>query len=55
MIELRLIVEIIKEWHMDYITHIKSYGLSDSMEPHVNDLIDKFCERLEMNRDIFND
>ena len=54
-ITLQLIEKVIKEWHKDYLVHMESYGLSDSMKPHVDDLINKFSEVLEINRDEFND
>ncbi len=53
MIEItpQLIFEVIKKWRADHIAHMESYGLSISIESHIDDLIDKFCERLEVDRD----
>lgn len=53
MIEItpELIAQVIKEWHEDYLSYIESYDLSDSLKPHIDTLVDKFCERLEINRE----
>ena len=55
MIEItpQLIEKVIIEWRADHIAHMESYGLSISIDFHIQDLIDKFCEVLELNKDEF--
>jgi len=48
-----LIAKVIKEWEADYIAHMKTYGLPNTMRTHVNDLVNKFCEVLGIDRDEF--